>query len=369
MPEAGEIGLVFAIAAVVALGLWLFIAGPWRLANLRLAPALEPVTQQIERSARLRTFEQFVYGQIPPSATATVLERRVLRAGDAGGIAGVEQCSIAAGQHRFNLALVRPPGQAPAPVVLVQVFGGLRAAFPGRPPAIAAPLHGAQWYCNAAWFDPIARAIFGRHVNEPPINAIIARGHAVALIYGGDVAPDLNKRSREAIAAWAWQFSRAFDVLAQDARLDADRVAVFGQSRQGKSALLAAARDERFAAAIVLQGGRGGDAPMRGLTGEPIAKMMRTYPHWFTPAFGRCATTPPDFDTQHLIALIAPRPLLIGHARRDEWADPAGAIAAFEAAKSAWGDAPPPLRFMRDGGHGIHAEDWRVALEFLDAHL
>jgi hypothetical protein len=357
--------IVLALAAFIA---WLFLAGPWRLADLNRAPRLEPVRERPDRAATLAAFEKHVYGAAPTNTPAAIIERRALSAEETGGIARVEVWNVGAGDKRFNLALVRPAGDAPAPVILVQTFCGLRAAFPGRPHALPPPLQCAQWFCDAAWFDPIGKSIFGRHVNGPPLADIATHGYALALIYGGDIAPDVKDKSRDAVAAWAWTCSRAVDVLAQDARLDANRIAVFGQSRQGKAALLAAAHDERFAAAIVLQAGRGGDAPMRGQTGEPIAKVMKTYPHWFTPDFATTETTPPDFDTQHLLALLAPRLLLVGHARRDEWADPAGAIAAFEAAKPAWSGAPPPQRFMRDGGHGIHAADWRATLDFLDAH-
>jgi cephalosporin-C deacetylase-like acetyl esterase len=51
------------------------------------------------------------------------------------------------------------------------------------------------------------------------------------------------------IAQWAWGLSRAVDYLVRDAYIDPARIAVFGHSRNGKTALVAAAFDERIALA------------------------------------------------------------------------------------------------------------------------
>ncbi|MCU0882800.1 MAG: alpha/beta hydrolase, partial [Hyphomonadaceae bacterium] len=91
-------------------------------------------------------------------------------------------------------------------------------------------------------------------------------------------------------------------------------------------------------------------------------------------------------DQHQLIALSAPRPVLIGTARRDQWGDPHGSFRALQGASSAWELAgqpgfaqsilrrppsPPPrlAYFMRDGLHGIHREDWDQTLSFLTANL
>src|ERR1035438_9807672 len=63
------------------------------------------------------------------------------------------------------------------------------------------------------------------------------------------------------IAAWAWGFHRCVDYLVSEPGVDAHRIAAVGHSRNGKTALLAAAFDERIAIAFPHQAGCGGSAP------------------------------------------------------------------------------------------------------------
>ncbi len=383
-----------AFALVAALVAWTYLFGPWRNANMNASPAtpLSPVlgpflndppvsgaaSWRNRRTLLLRALEHHVYGTAPAPVAPNVAHRQIIAPEDVGGVEGAEQWLIDLGSAgQFHLALSIPPGDAPRPLILAFNFCGNRAAFPARPPAVAEPAI-SQWFCRSALLDPPLKAIFGPHINGPPFADIAARGYAVAMLYGGDIAPDLPGPARAALEefapedtgalmAWAWTASRAYDVLAADPRFDANRIAVFGQSRQGKTALIAGAFDERFAAVIALQAGRGGDAPREGAAGEPMAHMLRTFPHWYSPRFAE----PGPVDAHHLIALIAPRPLLVGHAKRDEWADPAGAREARAAASPVFDllGGPPPSAFLRAGGHGIHLRDWTETLNFLDAHM
>ena len=109
-----------------------------------------------------------------------------------------------------------------------------------------------------------------------------------------------------------------------DRDIDPKRIAVVGHSRNGKAALLAAAFDERIALAVPLQAGCGGTAPSRGKVGESVKQINTSFPHWFNAEFKKFNEQPDrlPFDQHCLIALCAPRPVLLPNAVEDEWANP-----------------------------------------------
>ena len=151
--------------------------------------------------------------------------------------------------------------------------------------------------------------------------------------------------------------------------------------------MLSAALSPSIDAVIAHQSGTGGASLLSDETGESIMQVMENYPHWFTPNFATYSDNKDDLpvDSHYLLSLIAPRPVLLGNARRDVWSDPAGAFNAARAASPAWEaegregltasrlDEFLPqdnLAFwMRPGTHGVVEEDWPAFLKFLDSHF
>jgi len=180
------------------------------------------------------------------------------------------------------------------------------------------------------------------------------------------------------------------DYLMQDEDVDNERIIVFGHSRLGKTALLAGAFDERIAMVIPSQAGCGGTSPNRFNVGESVERINRTFPHWFNDTYKRFSNDVErlPFDQHCLMALVAPRPLLLTNATEDTWADPRGQFNMLVAAAPVYqlhGIAKPIATtefpdenvlidstlgyFIRPGRHDMTDVEWRAWLDFADKHL
>lgn len=258
---------------------------------------------------------------------------------------------------------------------------------------------------------PPAGGGFGRINIEPLLDA----GFGVATFDYGDVDPDsltgfpYGIRARYmrpgqtgeagrapdawgSIAAWAWGMSRVEDYFETDSGIDAKRVAIQGVSRLGKTVMWAGAHDQRFAAVIASCSGEGGAALSRRDYGETIAHLMAPtrYPYQFAANYAKYAGFPDTapMDANLLVALIAPRPLLLQTGSTDDWSDPKGEFLAAVAAgpvykllgkqdlgTDVWPAAKTPLfsnglnYYMHEGGHGMVPTDWAIYLQFLKANL
>ncbi len=228
-----------------------------------------------------------------------------------------------------------------------------------------------------------------------PARRIVERGYA-AIQVKADAWVDERMRAlfpaRDFgdLAAWAFAAQRVLDWAEQRPELDAGRVSISGCSRAGKAALWAAASDPRFAAVMTNVSGCGGAAVTRGKSGERVAQITGGFPDWFCARYGQYAGREEEmpFDQHFLLAAIAPRPLCIGSAEQDEWADPQAEYAACVLADQAYrvlgltglgGAASPTVDVpivagrlwyhMRSGTHGLEEFDWTQYLAFCDAFL
>ena len=251
----------------------------------------------------------------------------------------------------------------------------------------------------------------GRSFGHADVLSFLDRGIGYATFYYGDVEPDflaglpLGIRGRYlppgaterkpddwgAIAAWAWGISRAIDYFEADQAVDANRVAILGISRLGKTVLWAGARDERVALVVAICSGEGGAALSRRNYGETIAHLTAPtrYRYQFAANYAKWGDRVNEFpvDAHLLLALLAPRPVLLVTGNTDKWSDPYGEFLAARAAAPVYAllgkqgldvdqlPAPgqPVIRdvgfLMHDGGHGTVPSDWTVILDFLQKFL
>jgi hypothetical protein len=185
--------------------------------------------------------------------------------------------------------------------------------------------------------------------------------------------------------------SRAIDYFETDPQVDAKRIAITGASRLGKTVLWAGARDERVACVIASISGEGGAALSRRNYGETVAHLVAPtrYAYQFAANYaqwaGRANEAP--FDSHFVLALIAPRPLLLQTGNTDKWSDPYGEFLAAKAATPVYTllgakgieeySQPPPGKplmttlgyLIHDGGHTVTPSDWSVFLDFLEKYL
>ena len=171
----------------------------------------------------------------------------------------------------------------------------------------------------------------------------------------------------------AWAVGLVLDYLETLPEVDMKRVGMFGYSRDGKMATIAAAMDERIAAVIAGSTGVGGVLPWRSAGergfGEGIESTTRSFPTWFVPRLrffsGREDRLP--IDANLLVAMIAPRAALIEWGHNDEVSNSWGDEQAYHSAMKVYKllGQPNRLGLLRvPGFHG--ANDQEACLDWLD---
>ena len=171
----------------------------------------------------------------------------------------------------------------------------------------------------------------------------------------------------------AWAAGSVLDYLETLPQVDTRRVAIYGYSRDGKMATIAAAMDERFAALIAGSTGVGGVLPWRlsgeDGCGEGIQTLTRRWPTWFVPRVrffvGREDRLPVDANL--LVAMIAPRACLMEYGLNDEFSNSWGSEQVYRSAMKVYHMLGQPTRLgilRLPGFHG--ANDPEACLDWLD---
>jgi hypothetical protein len=362
-------------------------------------------------------FQTYEYGAMPGEPATLHFERMYESDAALDGLATVTEYEVVTSVPTLSFRLLRISSNgANGPV---PCFVGLN--FSGNHRVI----DDVGVRVTSAWVDDRILELTRSRPNPWRVEECLRRGYALATLYYGEIVSDRADLAQQrlveicnevegkgpatdrgpsgpgSLAMWAWALSRAVDVLSEDPAIDPGRIAVMGHSRNGKAALLAGAFDTRIAVVIAHQAGCAGSAPNRvpkeladeGEDGRPrvetVAAITKAFPHWFCPNFaefaGRVEYLP--FDQHELIALCAPRPVLLSNGVEDEWANPSGQFAMLKAADPVFrlltghGAAPevaPDVGtlaagrlgwFLREGGHSAVPEDWEAWLSYADVWL
>ena len=186
---------------------------------------------------------------------------------------------------------------------------------------------------------------------------------------------ELPSYSWGSISVWAWGARRLLDYALTLPEVDAQRIMVSGHSRNGKTALLAGALDDRFALVNPAGSGCAGAASYLSLGEdcEDLAALTSRQRWWawthadFDQWAGRESELP--FDQHFLMGLVAPRPLLRTEGLGDDWANPEGTVVAFLATQPIYDFLQVPDRNgiqIREGGHYQGQEDFEALRLFAD---
>lgn len=370
------------------------------------------------RQEILGIFAKEMYGAEPPAPEHLLIEKFEEKTDAMAGFAVRSQYRMRFSPDgkggEIQWLLLRPRHAVrPVPVILGLNYNGNQELIPDE--EIPVP---EMWRNSTS--DHRIEVNRGKQCNPNgtsvfPAGMLISAGYAVLTACYCQVSPDPNPNEPEerftqenfaytgvfdlwgkrdesrtdnitALGAWAWALSRGLDLIETIPELDASQTIVTGCSRLGKAALLAAARDERFAVCVANQCGGGGATLAKRDYGENVATEMRMFRHWYCKAYKKYERNPArllTFDQHLLVAAVAPRKLLIA-GFDNPWFDTEGEYLACKAASPVWElfgkqglpEGPFPADFdtsligenlgyyRRSEQHGIAAFDWWQLIKF-----
>ena len=344
--------------------------------------------QEKRRPEILRHYENDIYGRIPANAPRVTWRVAETDAHARDGAATLKRLAGTIGDAAdapvINVKLYTPANaHAPVPVILLVNFGGgpnppagrAGAPPPSGDPPVAAEILAKGWgYATVGYQD----------IQPDRADAWSSGVIGVTLAKSGAAKPAPDEWGT--ISAWSWGVSRIVDYFESDKAVNAKRIALFGHSRLGKTALWASALDTRIAVAYSSCAGEMGSALARRDWGETVDDMAQNFAWQFAGNFqqwvGRWNEMP--VDAHMLIALSAPRPVFITGGTTDQWADPVGEFLSEVAAgpvyrllgrKDLGVTKVPPLDspvtggdlgyHYHTGGHAATPADWSAFLQFL----
>jgi len=293
----------------------------------------------------LEDFDREIYGRMPantPKVTWEVISTTNEMNGNVPIITKklmghVDNSSYPAIKVNIELTL-STPANAIGPVPVIMEFGfvfppGFRMPGPPRDttkPAPAPVLSWQQQLLAKGW----GYAVLVPTSFQADNGAGLKQGIIGLMNKGQSRKPD----DWGTLRAWAWGASRALDYFETDRSVNAKQIGIEGHSRYGKATIVTMAYDQRFAIAFVSSSGEGGAKLHRRNAGELVENVASSGEyHWMAGNFIKYASSlhwnDMPVDAHELIALCAPRPVLISAGEKgDGWVDARGMFMAAVAA-------------------------------------
>lgn len=339
-----------------------------------------------DRAAVLDWFDREIYGTIPPRPARLAFEP--IESGEAFEGAALRRqyrlvSTDAKGTHSFNVLVYLPKGaERPAPAFVYPNFSGNHTL--SEDPAVEIET------CRVLGGRKYPR---GGRSDRVPVRRIVERGFAFVTYCYSAVYPDYGNERRDAAGesvyaifpeeklvkpflahpAWSWGAMRVRDLVETIPEINGDHVAIVGQSRMGKNAIITGVHDPRFALTVANCGGT------KSLKFLPNL----IYPFWFAKGLekyaridktgqpievleARAAKMPdPPHDQHELMALIAPRALYVGAASGDRWSPPAASLACVRKALPAFERLGLSIGWhCKQGPHSIVHADWERFMDY-----
>jgi hypothetical protein len=293
----------------------------------------------IRRPQIVEDFDREIYGRLPariPKVKWEVVSATHEKNGDVEVITKklighVDNSSYPQDTVDIQLTLTTPANAKVAVPVIMQ-FGFVFP--PGFKPRVPMPVPAGPTWQQQLLAKGWGYAIIVPVSIQPDNGAGLSKGIIGLVNKGQPRKPD----DWGSLRAWAWGASRALDYFETDKAVDAKRVGLEGHSRYGKATLVAMAYDSRFAIAYVSSSGEGGAKLHRRNAGEIVENVASTSEyHWMAGNFlkyaGPLQWSDLPVDSHELIALCAPRPVLISAGKNgDAWVDAKGMFMAAAAA-------------------------------------
>ena len=381
-------------------------AGPIELPTLCTTSATElndgtsdATTEQSYRQCAIdrwrQTFADGLYGALPVPPLAMDCDVQLLPDKSARRV--ILTLTLPGGEFVVDAALWLPHNKQQRGLICGLDFigpAGILAGpdFPLDPDAIIAPR--PEYGSRDGTLNDVLRGVAS---GSWPIDYLNAAGYAVLVSCYGSWVPDDPVFSQQrgikpllvcdcgAISLWAWAVSRLIDAAESMPDVETNNVIVAGHSRLGKTALWAAANDNRIRTVFAANSGAAGAAPFIHPVGETLPQLQQRFPHWLKQ---EVKLPTPGMDQNALLASVCPRRVYLSAAVEDLWADPIGSYLSLNSAAMLWPEKnymtwPEPREIwhqqqtisneslgyhLRPGGHGLYPYDWQKFLAFQDGH-